>query len=182
MERSFRTNYLISAVPELLLGLILMLWPENSRRFLCIAAGILLMAAGICVLIYTWNTERSLLYSTGYLKALLLVLTGLLFLLRSAQIIELFMTFMGLILIAENVIKLQIALQMRRSGVPSHKAYAIVAAVLLALGIAFLFDPFSGAKFVTVAVGVILFLDACCSVWAVIAVRENENGGSIEIR
>lgn len=175
MRRSLRSSLLLSALTEFALGLVLLLWPENCQRFLCIAAGVVCILVALYRGFSYYKNEQNPDVAVPYHRALVLLLIGLLLIIRSTTVLTIFGTVMGLIILAGSISKLQLALQLRRSGYPHSTAYAIIAAVLIAFGIALLFDPFSGATFVTICIGILMEADAICGFWAYILFREERS-------
>ena len=159
MTKSFSTSFIISALIGFLLGLIMVIWPEASRLVICYGVGALLLLYGLVRIFAQWNATGFLSLGSGSLAGLLYLLLGLLLLLKTDVMLALFGTVLGLLIIADSIIKLQISYQLRGSHIGSFRRNGICALVMLVLGIVMLFNPFSGIKAMTIFIGVIFMLD-----------------------
>ena len=173
MSKTFRTSMILLSILLLLLGLVLILWPTTSQRVICYALGVVCLIAGISRVVTQWKLRRDLGFQFSYLLGVLLALLGVLLLLKADVMIAIFGALVGLVLTADSIVKLQMSFQMRKLALPHWKAHAIAAAVLLVFGIVMLFDPFAGAKAMSIVMGAVLIVDAIANLWTVIELRGN---------
>lgn len=173
MSKTFRTSMILLSILLLLLGLVLILWPTTSQRVICYALGVVCLIAGISRVATQWKLSRDLGFQFSYLLGVLLALLGVLLLLKADVMIAIFGALVGLVLTADSIVKLQMSFQMRKLALPHWKAHAIAAAVLLVFGIVMLFDPFAGAKAMSIVMGAVLIVDAIANLWTVIELRGN---------
>lgn len=159
MTKSFSTTFLISAIVYFILGLAMVIWPEPSRLVICYTVGILLMLYGLIRVFMQWSSLGFLSLGGGYLVGLVCFLMGLLLLIKTDAMLAIFGTVLGLVIIADSVIKLQISYQLRGSHIGSFRRNGICALVMLILGVLMLFNPFSGIKAMTIYIGITLMLD-----------------------
>ncbi len=154
MTKSFSTTFMIAALIYLILGLALVIWPGTACLVICYAVGILLMLYGLARMLAQWS-------SLGFLSLLGLVslLLGLLLLIRTEAVLAVFGTVLGLIIMADSLIKLQISYQLRGSHIGSARRNAICALVTFILGLLMLFNPFKAVNAMTIFIGASLLID-----------------------
>lgn len=171
MKPSSRTTMLITALVLLLLGLVLVIWPEQSVLWLCYAAGTAGILYGLIRLTVEWCSTKNIGMRSAYVTSVLALLIGILFVVKAKQIVALICTLAGIIITFDAFLKLEAAFRMKSFSVPGWRAYLIVALSLIALGLVLIFDPFKGAKFIVIVSGALLVAEALCWLWAVIALR-----------
>ena len=154
MTKSFSTTFMIAALIYLILGLALVIWPGTACLVICYAVGILLMLYGLARMLAQWS-------SLGFLSLVGLVslLLGLLLLIRTEAVLAVFGTVLGLIIMADSLIKLQISYQLRGSHIGSARRNAICALVTFILGLLMLFNPFKAVNAMTIFIGASLLID-----------------------
>lgn len=173
MKKSSCATMLVTAFALLILGLILILYPETSLLYLCYITGAIGILFGLIRLIVEWTNTRNIGIRTAYIVSVLALLFGILFIVKAEMIINLACTLMGIVITFDALFKLEAAFRMKSFGVAGWKAYLIVSVVLIAIGLAMIFDPFSGAKFIVIVSGALLMAEALCWFWAVIALRKH---------
>jgi len=173
MSKIFRNSMILTAVLLLLLGLTLIIWPLASQRLICYLVGAVCLIYGISRIVKTWRASRDLGFESSYLSGILVCLIGLLFLIKADALIAIFGTLIGIALTADSLVKLQVALQMKKFSNPRWHIHTICAAVLLVLGLVLLFDPFAGTSAIAIVSGIALVIDAAMNIWSVIEMRKN---------
>ena len=159
MTKSFSTTFMIAALIYLILGLALVIWPGAARLVICYAVGILLMLYGLARMLAQWSSLGFLSLGNGYLLGLVSLLLGLLLLIRTEAVLAVFGTVLGLIIMADSLIKLQISYQLRGSHIGSARRNAICALVTFILGLLMLFNPFKAVNAMTIFIGASLLID-----------------------
>lgn len=159
MTKSFSTTFMITALVYLILGLAMVIWPGTSRLVICYAVGILLVLYGLGRVLAQWNSLGFLSLGNGYLMGLVCLLLGLLLIIRADAVLAIFGTLLGLVVVADSLIKLQISYQLRGKHTGSFRRNALCALTTLVLGVLMLFNPFQAANAMTVFIGISLLLD-----------------------
>lgn len=165
MEKEFRNTFIGISVLYVLFGLGMVIWPENAKRVVCYAAGILCIAYAAFRLIMSWRAAQFVFFGPGVVWSVVLLLLGFLMLIKSNAVSAMFTALIGLSITVDSLVKLQMAWQLKKYNIPRWKGDFIGAAALLVIGIFLLFDPFSGAKLMTTVVGCILILNAGFNLW-----------------
>ena len=173
MTKSFSRTFMISAIVYFLLGLIFVIWPQQSRLVICYIAGGLFMLYGLIRILVQWNSRGFLTLGNGYLAGLLFLLLGLLFILRAQVILGILGTVLGLLVVADSVVKLQISYQLRRNHPGSARRNLICALITLVLGILMLFSPFTALTAMSIFTGICLMLDGIVDFCIALDVRRH---------
>jgi len=175
MNKSFSNTLIIAALIYLILGLVLVIWPGTARSIICYAIGALLIIFGLGRVLSQWNSMGFLSLGNGYLMGLVCLLMGLLLIIHTEALTAIFGTGLGLIIMADSLIKLQISYQLRKSHLGSARRNAICALVTLLLGLLMLFNPFKAIDAMTIFIGICLMLDGIINLLIGIDVRRYLN-------
>ena len=173
MKKTSRTTMLLTALALLLLGLVLIIWPEASVLYLCYATGIAGILYGLIRLIVEWCKTKNIGMRHTYVFSVLSLLLGILFVVKAKQIVALICTLTGILITFDAFFKLEASFRMKNFAVPGWKAYLIVSLSLIALGLVMIFDPFNGARFIVILSGAVLTGEALCWLWAVVALKDH---------
>lgn len=163
MTKSFSTTFMIAAAVYFIVGLALVIWPATARLVICYALGILLVLYGLGRTAAQWNSRGFLSLGNGYLLGLVCLLLGLLIIIRAEAVLSIFGTILGLLIMADSLIKLQISYQLRKSHAGSARRNAISALVTFLLGLLILLNPFKAIDAMTIFMGIGLILDGAIS-------------------
>ena len=175
MGKKVRSAMVAVSVFYVILGVIMIVWPDVACNIACYIMG----AAGILygvVEIVNYIRTRDLTQPTGsLLTGIFSFLIGLLFILKAKTIVTVMIAALGIFVVADSVIKLVYTLELKGTGVKPWKVYTIITCVLLLLGVFMLVDPFNSAKFMIICAGVFLLLDGLFNFWMVLQVKNNLN-------
>ncbi|MDO5112167.1 MAG: DUF308 domain-containing protein [Clostridia bacterium] len=168
MKNGMRNSLLGISAFYILLGLVMIIWPDASRSIACYALGAMTALYGVIRLfVYFTSPERELM-GGDLLLGIIAGLLGLLIILRANAIMTILVALLGIFVITDSVVKIFYCLQLKRAGLSGWKGYLTGMCVLLAVGVFMLFDPFSSANAMIICAGVFLFLDGVCNLWTVI--------------
>ena len=168
MTKSFSRTFMISALIYFLLGLAMVIWPDASRLTICYTVGIVLALYGVIRILMQWNALGFLSLGNGFLAGLLCLLVGLLIIIQAQAVLAIFGTVLGLLLLADSIIKLQTS-----QNKSSARRNAICALITLVLGVILLFNPFTGLRAMTIYIGISLMLDAVIDFLIALDVRRH---------
>ena len=133
--REQRRSSIVAAAVTILLGLMLVLVPNRSIRFLCGLLGTALMVTGLIYILGLWLLSRP------------------------ASVIVLIQFSFAAVLLFHGVIDLQSALSLMREGWPRWWIDLALAALTLVLGGVVLFNPFGTMEALTILIGLSLVYD-----------------------
>jgi uncharacterized membrane protein HdeD (DUF308 family) len=167
MTKPFQKTMLITAVIYLVIGLILIIWPDAARQIIiyAIGAAALLYGGYRIVDFFVRKEHLSGTVQLGVALGIGCLLLGLFLILKVTLVITLLAAIIGVAVIVDSVLRLQIALNIRHVGGKNWMVLLITSLVTLAFGILLLFNPFTAVKVATIVAGVFLFIDGGLTLW-----------------
>lgn len=157
-----------SAVVTILMGVIMIIWPENIVSFLLKIIGIFLLVWGAVPIIYSFTKKTRV----SILDAILLV-SGLMILVFSSLFQALLMWIFGLVLIIGAIRQFNQLSDAKRVGYYVAGNNYIYPAALMILGIITLVNPFSTQKMLVIFFGFGLLFYGITTIFAELAITRN---------
>ena len=174
--RSVRLAYLLLSAGVCLLGVVLIAAPEISARVLCRLGGGLLALFGVVkILGYCSRDLYRLAFQYDLAFGILLIILGCLMLFHTAPVLSLICALVGLWVLLDGLLKIQVAIDARRFGL--GKWWLILAAAIPSgiLGFVLLFRPSENVRVLTVLLGVSLVAEGVLNLITVLtAVRRTQ--------
>lgn len=169
MGKKMRIIMMISAVFCVALGVALIAWPEQSRAIICYVIGGLVTAYGVySIAAYFLDKVALDGVQFGLAVGCACVLIGAFLLIRAEKVMQALEMIVGVAVIVDSVVRLQIAVNIRRIGGTLFKSLLICALITLAIGTLLLFDPFATLQVATIACGAALCIDGILTLWSMI--------------
>jgi uncharacterized membrane protein HdeD (DUF308 family) len=103
-------------------------------------------------------------------------------LVQSALVVTLLSAIIGVAVIIDSVLRLQVALNMRHVGARYWLLLLVTALVTLGFGILLLFNPFTAVKVATIVGGVGLLLTGGFTLWGVLQAQSGGPQRTVSIR
>ena len=185
-----RRSSVIVALITMVLGAVLVVWPDRSVRLMCTLLGAALLICGL-VYILGWLVRRR----EGGISAFTLipgvVLSGLgIWLMTSSDsVIALVQYVFGAVVIFHGVLDVQSSVSLMRQGAARWWLDLDLSALTLALGALILINPFGTFAALVTLIGLVLIYDGLSDLWIIHRlsrmVRDLErdlNGDIIETR
>lgn len=155
-----RRSSIIAAVITIFMGLLLILVPNRSVRFLCGLLGAALMITGIVYILGWFSRRRQGDFPAWFLiPGLILVSLGLWLLTNPASVIVLLQFIFAAILLFHGIIDLQGAVVLIRNRFYRWWLDLALAAVTIVLGMVILINPFQTFEMLTLLIGISLIYD-----------------------
>lgn len=171
--RSVRLAYLLVSAGVCLLGLVLIAVPEFSARVLCRLCGGCLTLFGIVKLFgYCAQDLYRLAFQYDLAFGILLLILGYLLLFHTVPVLGLVCALVGLLVLLDALLKIQIAIDAHRFGL--GRWWLILAAAVPSgiLGFVLLFRPSENIRVLTVLLGASLVAEGALNLITVLtAVR-----------
>lgn len=145
----------IYAVLIAVLGIVMILKPEQVMNYLCYAIGAVLIVLGIVKLVaYASKDIKDAIYGNDFSLGVILIICGVLFIIKSETIQNLVPIFIGLIIVASGIGKLQHAINLRRFKSSSSTFVLIISILCIGVGAVLLFAASTVNKIITMIIGV----------------------------
>ena len=169
MSKTFKTTMIAIAVLYIVIGLILIVWPEQSRLVICYVLGAAALLYGIYrILAYFSRENLEAVMQFSVAIGVACALAGVILLFRADFVAAAFGVIIGLSLVVDSVLRLQTALDIRRLGGAHWMPVLICALAMLVLGAVLLFNPFAAVLTATIVGGVSLVIDGVLTLWSVV--------------
>ena len=153
MLKSIRNSLVVTSVLYVVMGAVLMAFPESSLKLACALIGaVTLLYAGVRILSYFKNGEEYANRFDLFLGVLLAVL-GVFLLLCPQLIVSLIPIALGIYIVVDGFSAMKKALDMKALGFDKWWISFVVALVLTVFGAVMIFDPFETAAALVVFIG-----------------------------
>lgn len=178
-----RWTYVVISAFFLVLGLIMILRPEQSLPLICRGLGVLAAIFGaVRILQYFLRAPQGIGQRYDLAGGLFCLLIAALLLFRAAAVAAVLSVIVGIFILIDSVFKFQIALDARRSGAQSWALMMLLACVSLLLGVLLVFDTFRGQKLLSVIMGAALIYDAAANLFTMFYVNHAIKGVKAAVR
>ena len=166
--KNIKKSLILADMAIIVLGVLMVVFPERSGDFICRAVGAILCVMGIFRVIAYFAYDRSELFgSFALVQGAAFIGFGVYFLARP-QFLAAFLTVaLALVLIIGGVMKLQYAIDLARMGSSLWWIELIGAIVMTALGVVTFLDPFEAASGLMIFIGISFLVDG---IWDMISV------------
>ena len=154
--QKFDWHSLAVALAMIALGLVLVIWPEQSNMVLVyiVGAGVTILGVVRTILFFARKERYSPFSVGGLATGLTLLAVGILLLSKPAILIAILPAALGCLLIFSGFCSLQTSIELMRLKIAKWFIPLIFALISIGLGILALCDPFTAAD------GIMLFLGA----------------------
>lgn len=156
----FKKDTIYLSIALILLGLVLVIFPEKSTLIICYSVGILLLVGGVFKIVGYFRAKGTEIFgSLGLVGGSLLCVGGLIVILKPEILTSFLTTILAVILIADGVIKVQYAIDLYR--VDGDRWWIVLTAgiVMTILGIIALFNPFGTVAAIMIIIGILLIIN-----------------------
>jgi len=181
-----RRSSIAAAAVTILLGLLLIIWPDRSVSFLCMLLGAAIFLTGIIYVLGWLSRRREGVPAFFVLPGVVLCALGVWLLTSPASVVMLIQYIFGAILIFHGLVDLQGALVMMRHRADRWWLDLLLAALTLALGALVLFNPFGTFAALVILIGASLVYDGISDLYIIwrlsriFRTLEEQEGGDIE--
>lgn len=170
MPKSLRNSMFAVAALFIVIGLALVIWPVQARLAICYTFGALfVLFALVCFAFYFASRTTTGFLRFGVAAGIVSAVVGLVLLFKANAVSTVAGVIIGVAIIAESILRLQVALDARRMG-ESWLLPLIFSLVMLVIGVVLMFNPFASINVATVVAGCALITDGILSLWSTLAV------------
>ena len=184
MTKPFQKTMLITSIVYLVIGLILIIWPDAARQIIIYAIGAAaLLYGGFRIVDFFVRKEHlSGTVQVGVALGIACLLLGLFLIFKVNLVVALLAAVIGVAVIVDSVLRLQVALNLRHIGARHWLILFVTALVTLGFGILLLFNPFTVVKVATIIAGVILLVDGGFTLWGVLQAQSGAPRHTVTIK
>ena len=163
-----RMSSIAAALVTILLGVVLIWWPDRSVNFLCMLLGASIFITGIIYILGWLARRREGVPAFFVLPGVILCALGIWLMTSPASVIKLIQYIFGAILIFHGVVDLQGSVALMRQRWGRWWVDLLLALLTVALGALILLNPFGTFAALVVLIGAALIFDGVsdlCIIW-----------------
>ena len=158
--RVAKTGYIAAAAAFFVLGGLLLLLPDFSLSVFNTVFGIVLIAFGGVKLVGYFSKDLyRLAFQHDMAAGILLIALGILALVRPDATVSFFCIVFGIVIMADGLLKIQIALDAKQFGIRTWWLIFSLAILAAAAGCLLIFRPLSAARAIMILAGVALLVE-----------------------
>lgn len=167
--KSVKWNLVLAALAYVVLGVVLLIWPDTTGNVLCTLLGILLLGYGIFQIIgfFTRGDEGWGSGAVYLLAGLCAVALGVFALSSPEKVLSILPVALGAVVVVDSCMSLKRSFQLKELGMERWWVIALLAVVTLVFGLVVMFNPFRSAMLVTRIVGGVLIYQGISDLVAV---------------
>ncbi len=155
MEKRMKISSSLLSVLSILLGIILVAFPETTMITICyIFAGCLLLVGLYYVVAYFRKDLMEAYYQFDLVIGMVILVIGICIIWKVDAVISMIPMFMGIVIFANGIVKLQHSIDLKRANFSGWIYVLIFALLCIAISIVLLLEPKSMAAIFTRMVGI----------------------------
>lgn len=164
--RNIKVNATLSAVVCIVLGLVLVIWPNIVGNVFCYIVGGALLLSGIAYIVtYFRQRDNASLFQVDFLMGLIFGVLGLWIILQPDMILSMIPVLFGIVILLHGFMDLQQALNLKRAGYQNWGVALVAAIITVIFGGVLLFHPLMAANVGIILMGVALIYDGVSDLW-----------------
>lgn len=153
-------NYFISALVTVILGLVLVIWPDVSGKLLCYTLGVALMIMGAIQLISFLKGKRiGIMNKFALGMALVIILLGLLVCANPQAVLSVIPMIVGIIMILHGFMDIIYSLDIKNTGASKWWIALITSLITLFFGLFLALKPYFAYELTMTIIGIALLYD-----------------------
>lgn len=155
MFKKIKWNVIISSVIYVIIGVLLIIWPEIMTKNICYVVGFFSIAIGIVNLIdYIRHDIVMNDYKYSLVIGLVFILVGIFIFTKVEMIMSIIPFILGLIVTISGFMKFQNAIDLIRMKYSGWGAVLFISALNIAFGIVLMANPFTSAIVLSICIGI----------------------------
>lgn len=152
--KEMKWQSLLTAALYIIMGIILLVFPETTARTLCYVVGISGVVVGIfTVLAYLFRDVQKNYYRNDFVIGMVTVMLGAFILYKADLIIALIPFILGILVVFSGISKLQNCIDVRRMNYGSGLVFFVLAVMNIVFGIVLIMNPFGAVKVLFLVIG-----------------------------
>jgi len=166
--KNVKLEIILLNVAVLLVGVIMVAFPDASAEIICRVLGIMLCAAGVYLMVsYFVRSKLVVLGSFALVQGVVLAGLGAYILIKPQFLVAIITVVLAIVLIAGGAMKLQYAMDFLRLKLSGWWFELIGAVCMIVLGVVAIANPFAAAATLMIYLGVCLIVDA---IWDLVSI------------
>lgn len=169
--KEFRKSYILVSALYVVLGAVLLIWPDISVQMICYVLGFAMIVIGITYgIIYFTKDNLTGILQMDLVIGIVSAAFGVFILLNQSFLQSVLPFAMGIILLLGAVVKLQNSINMKRLKFRRWYGILICALILAGLGTGLLINPFRSEYWMVIYIGASLIFDGLVNLISMICI------------
>ena len=169
----FLKSSIISAIGLAILGILLVFESELTIVSISYVIGAILVAIGtVAILNFVNDMKKNVKNELNIVYGIGMVVLGIIVISNPKGVASIIPFILGVLIIINSAAKLQYSLELKKDNNKLWNSTMIMALITLLCGLLLVFNPFSGAEFITKVVGVLLFIYAVTDIVSSLRIRK----------
>lgn len=166
--KKLKTNIVISAMLCIVLGIVLVAWPELSMRIVCTAIGaVLLIGGGVRLAVYFAARDGSVYSQMNLIMGIILAVVGIWILLQPDKVLAIIPIIVGIVIALHGINNLQQAITLCKDKYDKWWVALILGLLTIGFGVLLICKPFEALDTAVKLIGIILIYDGISDIWIV---------------
>ena len=164
-----KLNMICLSICYIVIGIVLLMFPNLSLKDICYVLGIVVMIVGIInVALYFVRKGYMVPNQFGFSVGVIEVLIGLFAVVRTAEFSFAFSQILALCILVDSVVKMQFSMDLLRMKTPNWWVWLILSVAMLAVAMVILINPFGEGDIRNIFTYVVLAVDGVLNIVTVI--------------
>ena len=164
--KKLKTNVVISSLVCIVIGIVLVIWPDLTMEIACLAIGAALLIGGILRLISYFTARDGSVYSqVNLIFGIILIVVGGLILWRWDKVLEIIPIIVGIVIVLHGINDLRQAYTLFRNKYDKWWVALILGLLTVGLGVLLILNPFAALDTVVILIGIFLIFDGISTIW-----------------
>lgn len=160
IKGSIEWGLVVSSALYILLGIVLLKFPDQSLRTVCyFFGGVTLVYGVIRIVTYFLEKRQGILFLTDVIVGIILTGIGIFLLVTPEVVISIIPFIIGLLILFHSVMKIQRAFQLKRVNYDKWWSMLVLSLITAALGALIIYNPFKTVSMMVMAIGIVLMID-----------------------
>lgn len=169
MLKAIRGSYIAASVLYMVIGIILLLFPEMSLKIVCAIFGTVILAIGLIkILTYFKNRDVGFIGQLGLVIGIIISVMGGFLLLQPDVILSILPVIIGIYIIFDSLQNFKQALELYKAGYDKWWSMLLLAAVLVILGVVIVINPFKTVALSVRFIGAIFVFNGIANIASII--------------
>ncbi|MCM1123514.1 MAG: DUF308 domain-containing protein [Eubacterium sp.] len=166
--KKLKTNIVISAVLCIVLGVVLVVWPDMSMQVACVAIGVVLLLGGVVRLVQYFVVRDGSIYAQmNLIMGIVLAVVGIWIVLKPEKVLAIIPIIIGIVIVLHGLNNLQQAITLCKDKYDKWWVALILGLLTVGFGVLLICRPFAALDTVVMLIGIFLIYDGLSDLWIV---------------
>lgn len=166
--KEIRQSVVIYGCLSIILGVVLVLYPQLSTKLICIVFGAILVLCAVFHLVsYLRHKDETTFINFNLIAAVITGVMGIWIIVKPEMVVLIIPVIFGIVLIIHGISDLKQAIELKKRFYDYWWAALIIAILNILLGAVLLTDPFRAAVISVRVIGLCLIYDGVSDLWIV---------------